>query len=438
MPAVDSTDFPHRVILHVDMDAFFVGVELLTRPELVGRQVVVAGSGSRSVVLSASYEARALGVHSAMPVARARRLAPRAVYIEPSHSSYSAYSRQIMAVLHEVTDLVEQVSVDEAFLDVTGAQRRLGSPVRIARGIRTRILQRTGLVASIGVASNKFIAKMASTGSKPDGLWVVPEVRIGQFLDPLPVGRLWGVGEKTAANLQEAGLHTVGQLREMSLEYLQRRLGRASGAHLWELARGIDERPVQPRRVEKSMGGEHTFAADTDDVVEIKAALLQLSHDVARRLRASGRTAAAVSLKLRDQDFRTLTRTRTLERAAGTGREINTAAVRLFDELGPLAGRVRLVGVRAERLEEDAAGRQLSLWEEADGDRLRAEAEWGGAESAMDRIRERFGPAGLRPARLVSGGFARRYRPEAGAGAQDGAGARPDPRGPGENPREKG
>lgn len=199
-----------RVIMHVDMDAFFVGVELLTRPELVGRQVVVAGSGSRSVVLSASYEARALGVGSAMPTAKARQLAPHAVYIEPSHGQYRAYSEKVMEILGSVTDRLEQVSVDEAFLDVTGAIRRLGPPVGIARDIRRRINEETGLVASIGISSNKFLAKMASTGSKPDGLWVVPGSMAEQFLAPLPVRKLWGVGEKTARVLHDAGFDTVG------------------------------------------------------------------------------------------------------------------------------------------------------------------------------------------------------------------------------------
>ena len=228
--------FDDRVIMHVDMDAFFVGVELLTRPELVGQQVVVAGSGTRSVVLSASYEARDLGVRSAMPVARARQLAPHAIYIDPTHGAYRRYSRQVMEILHQVTDLVEQVSVDEAFLDVTGAIRRMGSPVAIARRLRADIQSATGLVASVGIAGNKFLAKMASTGSKPNGLWIVPDAKVHDFLDPLPVRSLWGVGEKTAQNLHEAGFDTVGAVRQAPLDYLVRRLGKASGAHLYNLS----------------------------------------------------------------------------------------------------------------------------------------------------------------------------------------------------------
>lgn len=428
--------FSRRVVLHVDMDAFFVGVELLTRPELRGRQVVVAGSGTRSVVLSASYEARALGVGSAMPVARARSLAPHAVYIEPSHGQYREFSRRVMEVLHEVTDLVEQVSVDEAFLDVTGSLRRLGGPVQIARGIRAEITRRTGLVASVGIAANKFLAKMASTGSKPDGLWMVPEARVHEFLDPLPVRRLWGVGERTAASLHEAGLDTVGALREMSLEFLQRRMGRASGAHLYQLARGIDDRPVLTERVEKSMGSEHTFGYDTDDVAEIRAVVLQLSHEVGRRLRASRRSAWGVALKLRDQDFRTVSRSRTLEHGVDTGREVHEAAWRLFEEMGPLAGRVRLVGVRAERLDDGGAGRQLSLWDAQRTEELVEEIEWGGAETAMDRIREKFGPAGLRPARLVTGGVVPRYRADGTTGSAAPGASSPRPRRVGEDSAE--
>ncbi|WP_082469990.1 MULTISPECIES: DNA polymerase IV [Micrococcales] len=401
--------FEHRVIMHVDMDAFFVGVELLTRPELVGRQVVVAGSGTRSVVLSASYEARALGVHSAMPTARARQLAPKAIYIEPTHGAYRHYSERVMRILREVTDLVEQVSVDEAFLDVTGAIRRMGSPATIARRLRSEITQATGLVASVGIAGNKFLAKMASTGSKPDGLWLVPDHRVHEFLDPLPVRKLWGVGEKTAHNLHDAGFDTVGAVRQASMGFLQRRLGRASGAHIYNLARGIDDRPVVTERTEKSMGSEHTFSYDTDDVQEIKTVLLQLSHDVARRLRASGRRAYGIAIKVRDESFRTVSRARTLDQGAMTGREVYDAAVRLFDDLGPLASRVRLVGVRAERLDEHDAGRQLSLWDSVSDDQLVTEGEWDHAESAMDQIRERFGPTGLLPARLLHGSVAPRY-----------------------------
>lgn len=404
-----SPGFGRRVILHVDMDAFFVGVELLNRPELVGRQVVVAGSGPRSVVLSASYEARALGVGSAMPVARARQLAPHAVYIDPSHGAYREYSVKVMAILRSVTDQVEQVSVDEAFLDVTGAMRRLGGPVEIARSIRRRIHEATGLVASVGIAGNKFLAKMASTGSKPNGLWVVPDARVHEFLDPLPVRKLWGVGEKTAQNLHDAGFDTVGAVRQASLAFLQRRLGKASGAHLYELSRGIDDRPLVTERLEKSMGAEHTFTYDTDDVRDIKAAMLQLSHDVARRLRASGRRAYGVAIKVRDETFHTVSRARSLDQGVTTGREVYDAAVRLFEDLGPLPSRVRLIGVRAEKLDEHDAGRQLSLWDSGSTDQLVAEAEWDRAEDAMDRIWDKFGPSGLRPARLVRGSISPRY-----------------------------
>ncbi|MDN5654185.1 MAG: DNA polymerase IV [Kocuria sp.] len=398
-----------RVIMHGDMDAFFGGVELLTRPELVGRQVVVAGSGSRSVVLSASYEARALGVGSAMPTAKARQLAPHAVYIEPSHGQYRAYSEKVMEILGSVTDRLEQVSVDEAFLDVTGAIRRLGPPVGIARDIRRRINEETGLVASIGISSNKFLAKMASTGSKPDGLWVVPGSMAEQFLAPLPVRKLWGVGEKTARVLHDAGFDTVGAVQEAPYSLLQRRLGKAAGAHLYELCRGIDDRPVVTEHVEKSMGAEHTFSYDTDDVREIKSAMLQLSHDVARRIRAAERRAYGVAIKVRDEDFHTVSRARALEQGATTGRDVYEAAARLFDDLGPLPRRIRLVGVRAEKFDAHDAGRQLSLWDQGAEDTFVHEAEWGQAESTMDLIWAKFGPSGLRPATLLEGSISPRY-----------------------------
>ena len=374
-------------ILHVDMDAFFASVELARRPHLRGKPVVVGGS-ERSVVLAATYEARAFGVHSAMPMAAARRLCPQAVVVPPDHAVYHEVSRSVMDILRDVTSLVEQVSVDEAFLDVSGARRRLGSPTRIAALIRERVQARHGITCSVGVAATKFVAKLASGHAKPDGVLLVPQDATVAFLHVLPVGALWGVGERTAGALERWGIRTVAELAASDVGTVQRAVGRTAGAHLYDLAWGRDPRPVHPGREEKSVGAEETFAVDVRDMRVVESKALELADRCASRLRAQGVVARTVAVKIRTSDFRTLTRSRTLVQPTDVGRELYLAARELLAgvDLGGLP--VRLIGVRAEGLApaEDQA-RQLTL-EEAVADNADARRD---AERAMDLVRERFG-----------------------------------------------
>ena len=388
---VDDADC---TILHVDMDAFYASVSLRTRPELHGTPVIVGGGG-RSVVLSATYEARALGIHSAMPMSRARRIAPQAVFIEPDHRAYAQVSRGVMALFASITPLVEPLSLDEAFLDVSGALRRLGSPTAIAELIRARVQDEQQITCSVGVATTKFVAKLASTRSKPDGLLVVPADRVIDFLHPLPVGALWGVGEKTEAQLTRLGLRTVGDIANTPLATLTRALGQASGTHLYELSWGRDPRSVNPHEPEKSVSNEETFEHDIDDPAVIHAHLLALSDKVAGRLRAAGYVGRTVSLKVRFADFSTITRSRTLPRPTDVGMEVYDTVRALYEALGLQRVRIRLVGVRIEGLvEAQDAPHQLLLGEPEHGRRE--------AEVAVDTLRARYGSDAVRPARLVN------------------------------------
>ena len=388
------SEYRRCAILHVDMDMFYVGVELLDAPQHRGRPVIVAGSGPRSVVLSASYEARRFGVHSAMPVSQARARCPSAVLLEPHREAYAHYSRIVMDIFRSVTDRVEQLSVDEAFVDVSGAIRRCGPPVEIARGLRRTIQQRTGLTASVGVAENKTVAKIASAHCKPDGLLVVAPEHTRAFLARLPVDRLWGVGRRTSETLRAAGLATVGDIAGTPLPRLHALVGVASGSHLQQLALGHDPRPVTPTREEKSLGAERTFQTDLSETAELKRVLLGLCHDTAARLRLHGLRAGRVGLKLRYADFTTISRSRTLGHPVTSAHDLYTEAAGLLDALGRRPQAVRLVGIRAEKLVGADHALQLSL----DG----RDAEWGAAEEAMDRVHHRFGPGTVRPAKLVN------------------------------------
>src|SRR5215218_8779576 len=294
------------------MDAFYASVELISRPELRGTPVIVGG-GSRGVVLSATYEARAYGVHSAMPMTRARRLCPHAVVVGPDMSAYADASAGVMAVFRSVTPLVEPLSLDEAFLDVGGARRRLGPPAEIGQLIRDRVADEQGITCSVGVASTKFVAKLASTRAKPDGMIVVPAADVVAFLHPLPVGALWGVGEKTELSLTRLGLRTVGDIAHTPRSTLVRALGQATGNHLHALAWGRDERTVVPHEPDKSIGAEETFATDVDDPDLVRRELLRLSERTAARLRATSQLGRKVSIKVRFADFTTITRARTLD-----------------------------------------------------------------------------------------------------------------------------
>lgn len=376
------------------MDAFYASVELLRAPQLHGRPMIVGGLGSRSVVLSATYEARACGVHSAMPMSRARRLCPQAAVIPPDHARYAAVSAGVMEIFRSVTPLVEPISLDEAFLDVSGAVRRLGSPAGIGELIRARVADEQGITCSVGVAPTKFVAKLATTQAKPDGLLVVPAAEVVSFLHPLPVAALWGVGERTEETLARYGLYTIGDVAHTPVSTLQRALGPAVGSHLAELAWGRDARRVTPDEPDRSIGAEETFPRDVDDEATVLRELLRLSERTAARLRAAGMTARTVSIKVRFADFATITRSRSLSRPTDVGREVYETARTLYRSLGLQRARIRLVGVRGEGLV--AAGTQpvqLLIDERPAG--------WREAELAVDRATRRFGAGAIQPATLV-------------------------------------
>ncbi|HXZ64639.1 MAG TPA: DNA polymerase IV [Streptosporangiaceae bacterium] len=382
-------------ILHVDMDAFYASVEIRDRPELAGLPVIVGGLSGRSVVLSATYAARAFGVRSAMPMSRARRLCPQATVIPPRHRLYGAVSREVMGVFRAVTPLVEPISLDEAFLDVSGAIRLFGSPSAIGHLIRAQVAEQQQITCSVGIAANKFLAKLASVRCKPDGLLVIPVGQAMSFLSPLPVSALWGVGEKTRQALARLGLRTVADIAAAPLAALEHDLGPATATHLHALAHGRDERPVESSVRDKSVGAEETFEVDISDAATVRRELLRLSRRTARALRTGGFAARTITIKLRKSDFTTITRAKTLPEPTGETQQIYATACALYAASG-LSGQVslRLVGVRAGGLVPAAdAATQLAL-----GERSTA---WRDAESALDRITGRFGQDAVRPAALI-------------------------------------
>jgi DNA polymerase-4 len=393
--SADDTGCP---ILHVDMDAFYASVELRERPDLIGKPVIVGGLGGRSVVLSATYEARAFGVHSAMPMARARRLCPHATVIPPTPGVYAEASRAVMEIFRSFTPLVEPLSLDEAFLDVGGARRRLGPPAQIGELIRARVADEQRLPCSVGVASTKFLAKLASGRAKPDGLLVVPRDEVEAFLHPLPIGALWGVGERTEEALSRLGLQTIGDLAHTPESTLARALGPAAGAALSALSWGRDERPVVANQPDKSIGAEETFARDVDDPAVVRRELLRLSERTAARLRSAGEVGRTVSIKVRFADFRTITRSKTLGEPTDVARVVYDTARGLYDALRLDRALIRLVGVRVEGLSDAArTPRQMSIGGSLGG----GGEEWRAAEVAADRAAARFGAGAVRPATLV-------------------------------------
>jgi DNA polymerase IV len=399
-----GTDEDGCSILHVDMDAFFASVELARRPQLRGLPVIVGGS-ERAVVLAATYEARAWGIHSAMPMTVARRLCPQAVVIPPDMSAYREVSRSVMEILGDVTAVMEQVSVDEAFLDVSGARRRLGRPTVIAEKIRADVRRRHGIGCSVGIASTKFVAKIASGHAKPDGVMLVPRDATVAYLRELPVGALWGVGERTEAALARWGMTSVADIADSDVATVQRAVGRVAGAHLHDLAWGRDPRPVSPVRREKSVGAETTFARDEHDSGRVQTAALDLTDRCASRLRELGLVARTVSVKVRTSDFRTLTRSRTLPTPSDVSRELYLTVRDLLAtvDLGGLP--VRLVGVRVEGLAAASERMSQPTLDEAlaltDGD---AHAAGRGADRVVDLVRGRFGRGAIAPGSLAAVG----------------------------------
>ena len=383
-----------HTILHVDLDAFFAAVEQRDRPELRGRPVIVGGSDptQRGVVSAASYEARAFGVHSAMPLRTAYRLCPQGVYLPVDGRKYQAASREVMTILRRYTPQVQPISIDEAFLDVTGSRALFGDGEAIARAIKAAVREEVGLTASVGVSTTKLVAKIGSDLRKPDGLVVVPPGEEAAFLAPLPISRLWGVGEKTAAVLQEFGVRTIGDLAALPREPLERRFGK-HGAALVDRAHGIDPDPVATGEPAKSIGHEHTFGHDTSDPERIERTLLGMADGVAWRLRAAGLKAMTVTLKLRDSSFTTISRQTTLEVPADLTEPIYDAALVLLRR--ELHGqRIRLVGVTASNFRDRE---QLALFGEADPRRHQA-------AEAMDTIRRKYGERAVTRGRLVRAG----------------------------------
>ncbi len=375
-------------MLHLDMDAFFASVEQRDRPELRGRPVLVGHDGPRGVVAAASYEARVYGCRSAMAMSVAKRRCPDAVIVPVRHHDYAEESRHVFAILESVAPVVEPLSIDEAFLDLTGTERVLGPPVGVAEMLRARIRAERRLTASVGVAPNKFLAKLASDLRKPDGLVVVDADRVHELLDPLPVERLWGVGPATAAALHAAELRRIGDVRARSREDLERRFGRL-GTHLHQLSWGRDERPVVRDGEARSIGSECTFEVDVEEPAEVRHVLDRHAEEIAARLRRHRLHARTVTVKIRYGDFETITRSHALEHATDGTRELRDAARALFDAWVERSFRpVRLIGVTASRLLQGAG--QLDLFSAPEARRDEA------LDRVVDGIRERFGRGAIR------------------------------------------
>lgn len=377
-------------IIHCDMDAFYASVAELDDPSLRGKAVVV-GAGIRGVVLSANYAARKYGIRAAMPVGRAKRMAPNAIFVSPDHHRYSEISSKVMDIFASFTPYVEPLSLDEAFLDITGAQRLLGNPREIGQAIRKRVHDECGITCSVGIAPNKFIAKLASGHCKPNGLLEIKEDRIITFLHPLPVSDLWGVGPKTAEHLERLGLKSVRDIAHTPLETLKRALGDATGEHLYELSWGRDERDVIPDEPDQSISAAETFSYDIEDPELILQEYLRLTEKASARLRERELFAKTISIKVRFADFSTITRSKTLPLPISSTQEIYAVVKDLFKALKLDRARLRLVGVSFENLREDAP-QQLMLGQREKG--------WREAESAIDQASARFGEKTVRPARL--------------------------------------
>jgi DNA polymerase-4 len=370
-------------ILHVDMDAFYASVEARDDRTLAGKPLAVGGAGPRGVVMSASYEARAFGVRSAMPSVRARRLCPNLVFVPPDFERYQAESVRIMEIFSSFTPLVEPLSLDEAFLDVAGAARLFGSPEEIAHEIRSRLRSERSLTGSVGVAPNKFLAKVASAHAKPDGVLVVRAGEERAFLDPLPVTELWGVGEQTAIALDRLGVRVVADLLTLPDGVLTRALGPGQAGHLINLARGVDERSVVPHEPAKQVSAEETYERDLDAAADVLREILRLADRVASRLRSGRISARTVTLKVRFANFRTITRSRTLEAPADSAQRIAAVGKELYERMSLVRPRIRLLGVAASGLVGEVPSEQLQLGERPD--------RWRHADRAMDTLRKRFG-----------------------------------------------
>jgi DNA polymerase-4 len=379
-------------ILHVDMDAFFASVAERDNPELKGKAVVI-GMGARGVVSAANYEARKFGIHSAMPVGRARRLAPHAIFLPVDMARYQEVSQHVMEIFHTFTPWVEPISLDEAFLDVTGSQKLLGSGREIAVAIRKKVEEQEGITCSVGIAPSKFIAKLASANCKPNGMLEITSDRILTFLHPLPIQAMWGVGPKTAEVLERLGLRTIEDIAKLPRATLIRALGEANGASLYELAWGRDYRDVTPEEPDRSISAAETFAQDLDNPEEILTEFLRLTERATARLRDRDLFAKTISIKVRFADFSTINRSKTLPLPIDSTHDVYEVVKGLYQALRIERARLRLVGVSLENLSEGAP-HQMMLGEREVG--------WRQAEGAIDQARARFGKGSVRPARLIS------------------------------------
>ncbi|MCS4484250.1 DNA polymerase IV [Gleimia sp. 6138-11-ORH1] len=380
-------------ILHVDMDSFYAQVEMLEHPQYKNKPIIVGHSQPRSVVTAATYDLRKLGIRAGMPVSQATRIAPHAIVTASPRGVYQQYSQQVMEVLSTITPVVEQISIDEAFLDISGARLRLGNALNIAALIRSEIRKKVGLPASVGIAENKSVAKIASAHAKPDGVLLIPANSTAEFLRLLPVGAIWGVGKQTQRALEKYGIETVAQLADLPIRQLERIVGKAAAYSLHRLANGIDTRKVGTPAGEKSISTENTFATDLTDPKLLHKLIIEYAHDCAKRLRQGGWVCWTVSIKVRAADFTTVTRSRTLRRPTDLGTEVAEAAQDLLNVLGIPRGGVRLLGVKVESLQAAAAGVATFLDEE----NLNLEK----TERSMDKVHEKFGKDALRPASLL-------------------------------------
>lgn len=371
-----------KAIIHLDMDAFYAAVEILDNPSLAGQPVIVGGLGPRGVVSTASYEARAYGVHSALPMSLARRRCPAGIFLPPRPRRYEELSQHIMDIFRRYTPLVEPLSLDEAFLDVSGSRRLFGQPEDLARRLKAEVRAETGLTVSAGVASVKYLAKIASGMNKPDGLTVVPPGGEKDFLWPKPLNLLWGVGPALLAKLRALGLMTVGDLAALERDLLQRRFGRA-GAQVWDLAHGLDEREVQPYREAKSIGAEETFDEDLKDSESIRQALRAQTMAAARRLRNSGLAAGAVTVKFRNADFETITRSRKLAEPSDLRQRLWQTVEEIYKRQEPSLGPIRLLGVSFSRLSRPEQSPEPSLFDQHE---RQLNAKQKALDEALDKI----------------------------------------------------
>ena len=386
---------PPIQIIHLDMDAFYPSVEVLDNPELRGKPVIVGGSKERGVVSSASYEARKFGVHSAQPMATAMRLCPNGIVLPGRMARYQEVSEQVFEIFYIFTPMVEPLSIDEAFLDVTGSARLFGSPIEIAKRIKQKVVERTGLTISAGVAPSKFVAKVASDMEKPDGLTVVASDKVRQFLDPLPIKKMWGAGQVTQKALARLGIHTFKDLRLASVDVLKKEFGK-HGIHMHQLAMGLDQRDVVPLHDVKSIGHEDTYSKDILYLEPAKRELLSLATRVARRMRRKGLEGKTVTLKVKYSDFKLITRSVTLHHYTSDSADIYSNVCTLLEKTAVGKRPVRLLGISLSNLTDTDSGRQLSLFNQDESNGKRKEL-----NKTADSILEKFGNRGIRPGSLI-------------------------------------